>query len=163
MQYLVAHCYRSCQCAQDHFTTTMVKLILFSVRTRSVVFLSLYYQMLKLTEQHLTHCIKPFILYAGPCLSIPLPVLPCCCIDSAHIELINAISKKQWQNIPLSVQNYFVQYTSEKFTFQVPLFCANISFGFNLGFCIFLHSHLWCIPEVLDNLKPLVSTSCYSV
>ena len=66
------------------------------------------------------------------------PCFRAAAIGTARMELISTISKKQWINIPLSVQNNFVQYlTSEKFTFRVPLFCANIAFGFNWAFVSF--------------------------
>ena len=66
------------------------------------------------------------------------PCFRAAAIGTARMELISTISKKQWINIPLSVQNNFVQYlTSEKFAFRVPLFCANVAFGFNWAFVSF--------------------------
>ena len=60
------------------------------------------------------------------------PCFRAAAIGAAHAKFISTISNKQWTNIPLSIQTSFVQYLiSENFAFQVPLFCANIAFGFN--------------------------------
>ena len=59
------------------------------------------------------------------------PCFRAAAIDTARAKMISNIFKKQWTNIPLSVQSNFVQYlTSENFAFRVPLFCADIAFGF---------------------------------
>ena len=66
------------------------------------------------------------------------PCFRAAAIATARAKLISAISKKQWDNIPLSVQTSFVQYLiSKNFAFRVPLFCANIPIGFNWVFVSF--------------------------
>ena len=60
------------------------------------------------------------------------PCFRAAAIATARSKMIYDISKKQWTKVPLSIQSNFVQYlTSENFAFRVPLFCADIAFGFN--------------------------------
>ena len=66
------------------------------------------------------------------------PCFRAAAIGTARVKLISTISKKQWTNIPLSIQSNFVQYlTSHNFAFRVPVFCASIPIGFNWAFVSF--------------------------
>ena len=79
----------------------------------------------------------PYVLYVifFTLVHAYLFLYPCfraAAIATARSKMIYDISKKLWTKIPLSIQSNFVQYlTSENFAFRVPLFCANIAFGFN--------------------------------
>ncbi len=68
------------------------------------------------------------------------PCFRAAAIANARANMINKISenKKQWANIPVSIQTSFVQYlTSKNFAFQVPIFCASIPIGFDWVFVSF--------------------------
>ena len=79
----------------------------------------------------------PYVLYVVffTLVHAYLFLYPCfraAAIATGRSKMIYDISKKLWTKIPLSIQSNFVQYlTSENFAFRVPLFCANIAFGFN--------------------------------
>ena len=64
-------------------------------------------------------------------------------IANAREKLIGIVFKKKWKKLLLSHQSYFVQYlSSQNFALKVPLFCANISFGFNWVYVSFFISIL---------------------
>ena len=62
---------------------------------------------------------------------LTLLVFPLFCaasIATARKNMIDAVSKKRWLNIPLSVQTSFVQYlSSKKFAFNVTIFGAHVT------------------------------------
>ena len=56
-------------------------------------------------------------------------------ITSSRENLIKQFSNYPWKHIPLSVQNYFIEYLkTQNFGFKIVFLCLKITFGFNLAF-----------------------------
>ena len=56
-------------------------------------------------------------------------------ITSVHDRLVSRFAAQQWRHIKPSVQTQFLSYLrSQNFGFQISLFCADMTFGFNLAF-----------------------------
>ena len=72
----------------------------------------------------LAHC----ILFLYPCFRAAS-------VTAARHVLIKRVSKARWPNVPFEQKQLFIQFLKdENCTFNVSIFCAELSFGFNVAF-----------------------------
>ncbi len=56
-------------------------------------------------------------------------------ITSSRNDVIKKFANHKWKYLPVSIQNAFYHYlVAQDFGFKISLFCAKITFGFNLAF-----------------------------
>ena len=72
--------------------------------------------------------LEHFVLFLYPCFRAAS-------VSQVRSTLIEKVSKAEWNNIPIDQKESFCAYLKDqKCEFKIPIFCAEIPFGFNIAF-----------------------------